>query len=108
MGRNGEHGSSVSSSGSEPVVRERRGVPACSAPSIGVNTLRRSDIAAFHGRPQKPFPPLRNAYLHTVIQITHDEEDDPTWRCYINGRIVRGEAFPVTFLSLLETSGPEA
>jgi hypothetical protein len=45
--------------------------------------------------------------LHTVIQITHDEEGDLMWRCYINGRFVREEAIPVTFLSLLETSGPE-
>jgi hypothetical protein len=49
----------------------------------------------------------RSAYSHTEIQITHDEEGDPIWRCYINGTFVEEGNESGHLLSLLETSEPE-
>jgi hypothetical protein len=48
----------------------------------------------------------RSKQTDAMIQITHDEEGDPVWRCYINGRFVEEGDDSGDLLSLLETSEP--
>jgi hypothetical protein len=83
MGRNGEHGLSVSSFGSEPVVRERQGVTACSAASIGVNTLSQIRHRRIPRTTTKTFPTVS-------ICILFIKRRPPRWICSGRGTPVPG------------------